>query len=336
MTAGIGLVAHRPQVILHVAAVAGSVGAEVVPLVHAGDGPGAAVRLGRVPITLVDVAATVGGSPGSPVGSVATSGLVVVHLAGESDAARHAAVRLGAGHVIELPAGSQWLADRLRPDDRAPVLAVLGAVGGAGATTVAIACAAAVGADCLLVDADPLSSGVDLPLGIDDGAAGRWSAVPDTSEPLVAESLRAALPVVHGITVVTGGLPDPPGGRIGAVMGVGRRDFARTVVDCGRQVHADAVTSGDAAVILTPATLAGVVGCRRILQDLPTDRVTLAIRSSGWLPSREVADELGIPRFVEVPRLARVAELAECGDVLAGGTGRKLRRLGHRIWGGAP
>lgn len=335
MTAGIGLVAHRPQVILHVAALAGSVGADVVPLVHAGDGPGAA-RPGRGMLTLVDVESAVGGSPASPAAAAATPGVVIVHLAGESHAARHAADLLGAGHVIELPAGAQWLAARLRPDERASVLAVLGAVGGAGATTLAIACAAAVGADCLLVDADPLSAGVDLPLGIDDGSAGRWSAVPDTSEPLVAESLRAALPVVRGITVVTGGLPDPPGGRIRAVVGVGRRDFARTVVDCGRQVHPDAVASGDAAVIVTPATLAGVVGCRRVLQDLPTDRVTLAIRPSGWLPSREVADELGIPRYLEVPRLARVAELAECGDVLAGGTGRRLRRIGHRIWGGAP
>jgi hypothetical protein len=335
MTAGIGLVAQRAQVILHVAALAGSVGAEVVPLVHAGDGPGAASS-GRVRITLVDVESAGAGSRSSSAGSTGTGGLAVVHLAGESGAARLAAERLGAQHVIELPAGSPWLADRIRPDDRVPVLAVHGAVGGAGATTLAIACAAAFGADCLLVDADPLSAGLDLPLGLDDGASGRWSAVPDTSEPLVAESLRAALPVVHGITVVTGRLPDPPGGRVRAVVGVGRRDFARTVIDCGRQVKVDAVIPGDAAVIVTPATLAGVVGCRRILQDLPSDRVILAIRPTGWLPSREVADELGIDRLVEVPRLPRVAELAECGDVLAGGNGRKLRRIGQRIWGGAP
>jgi hypothetical protein len=286
-------------------------------------------------MTLVDVECAAGDSPGTAAGSFPTDGLVVVHLAGEAAPARHAADRLGAGHIVELPGGSDWLAERLPPGDRASVLAVLGAVGGAGATTVAIACAAAVDADCLLIDADPLSAGLDLPLGIDDAAAGRWSAVPDTTEPLVADSLRAALPVVQGITVVTGGLPDPPGGRVRAVVGVGRRDFPRTVVDCGRWVHPDAVAPGDTAVIVTPATLAGVVGCRRILQDLPTDRVTLAVRPSGWLPAREVAEELGIQRFVEVPRLPRVAELAECGDVLAGGTGRKLRRIGRSIWGGA-
>jgi hypothetical protein len=208
-------------------------------------------------------------------------------------------------------------------------------VGGAGGTTAAIACAAAVGTDCLLVDADPWSAGVDLALGIDDPAAGRWPAVPDTTQPLVAESLRVALPTLHGITLVTGGLPDPPGARIGAVIGVGRRDFARTVVDCGRQAHPDAVGPGDAAVIVTPATLAGVVGSRRILERLPTGHVTLAIRASGWLPPRQVAEQLGIGRFVEIPGLARVAELAECGDLLTGRTGRALRRLGARIWGAA-
>jgi DNA-binding transcriptional ArsR family regulator len=200
-------------------------------------------------------------------------------------------------------------------------------------------------AECLLVDADPDSPGLDLPLGIPEGSGVRWSQIPDTADPLDPGSLRAALPEVGQVAVVTGsGLgsdsvpcPDPVcahvPGRVQGVMGAGRAEFARTVVDAGRGSLARGLLGpGDAVALVLPATLAGVVAGRRVLAALPTQQVVVLLRPSDWLPASEMAEQLGVPVSLEVPRLGRAAELADCGDLLSGRTGRALRSLGAQVW----
>jgi hypothetical protein len=248
--------------------------------------------------------------------------------------------------VVELPLGAPWLVSQLVPERGTAVLAVVGAVGGVGATTVAIACAVGAGPDCLLVDADPESPGLDLPLGIPEGAGARWSEIPDTADPLDVGSLRSALPQVGGVTVVTGpgigaglaggGAPGgfPGSGRVAGVLGVGRAEFARTVVDAGRGRPPVGLTGpGDAVAVVLPATLAGIVAGRGVLAGLAAQQAVVVLRPTGWLPADEVAEQLGVPIALEVPRLRRAAELAECGDLLSGRTGRALRSLGEQIWG---
>lgn len=263
--------------------------------------------------------------------------VVVIHRSGEAERAVELASAISAAHVVELPTAAAWLQARLRPLDPTPVLAVVGAVGGVGASTVAIACAAGAGPGCLLVDADPRSPGLDLPLGVADGEGARWSAFPDSSEPLVSESVRAALPIVEGISLLTGSLPEPFGNRVTSVLDVGRRAFPRVVLDCGRDIGTAALAGGDAAVVVVPATLAGVVSARRVLDELATsgistDRIVLALRPSGWLPREQVVGHLGDLACVEVPKLPRIGELADCGDLLSGRTGHRLRRLGAALW----
>ena len=273
-----------------------------------------------------------GGAPGSA-GRVGTDlPLVLVHRGDERDPARELAARLGARHLVELPAGAAWLGEQLGARPSVARLAVVGATGGAGATTVAIACAAGADSDCLLVDADPWSAGLDLPLGIPDDDGARWTSIPDAAAPLVADSVRAALPVVDGVTVLTGPLPDPMGARLGAVLEVGRAAFARTVVDLGRDVTALPGSLVDGVVVVCPATLPGVVSTRRLVGALPAQRLLVAVRATGWLPVGEVAEQLGGVPIVEVGRMPRAAELADCADLLSGRTGRTLRRLGQRIW----
>jgi hypothetical protein len=255
---------------------------------------------------------------------------IIVHLAGEAGAARALADVLGAGHVIELPAAVAWLGEHLVPRAGSPVVAVLGAVGGAGATTMSIACALGAGQASLLIDADPLSVGMDLALDLPEVPGGRWAAVPDTGEPLVAESFRSAFPVVEGVTVVTGAAPPAGDRRVASVLRVGREHFTRTVVDAGRAP--ELVDPGDWTLVITPATLAGVVGTRRLLDRLPTDRVLVAVRPTAWLSARDVAEELGCS-VRELPRIPKVAEMTDCGDLLRGRTGRALRRVGADIWG---
>jgi hypothetical protein len=247
--------------------------------------------------------------------------------------------------VVELPFGAPWLVSQLSPERGSAALAVVGAVGGVGATTVAIACAIGAGPDCLLVDADPESPGLDLPLGIPEGWGVRWSEIPDTVDPLDAGSLRSALPQVGGVTVVTGsgisagpadgGGPGglPGSGRVAGVLGVGRAEFARTVIDAGRGRPPVGLTGpGDVVALLLPATLAGIVAGRRVLDALVAQRPMVLLRPTGWLPADEVAEQLGVPIALEVPRLRRAAELADSGDLLSGRTGRALRHLGEQIW----
>jgi hypothetical protein len=372
----IGLVGQRADLAVEVAALAARVGATVVSL-----GPGDvlnAVGGVQVDLVLVDVAAVdtegredPGGvleMPGEGLGivrdpapwrPVVATGvapgagerrpdvpMVVLCRSGEGGWAREAAVTLGCVHVVELPLGAPWLVSQLAPERGSAVLAVVGAVGGVGATTVAIACARGAGPDCLLVDADPDSPGLDLPLGIPEGAGVRWSEIPDTADPLDAGSLRSALPQVGGVTVVTGpgisaglavggGSGGPPGlGRVAGVLGVGRAEFARTVLDAGRgQVPVGLLGPGDAVALVLPATLAGIVAGRRVLEGLVAQHAVVLLRPTGWVPADEVAEQLGVPIALEIPRLRRAAELAECGDLLSGRTGRVLRNLGEQIWG---
>lgn len=347
MAVQIGLVGQRADLALEVASLASRAGASVTALdpfdglqAASGDGPAPDVDLVLVDAvagaaTAVRVAAS---PPGVPV--------VVICRAGEVDGAREAALRLGSAHVVELPAGAPWLVSQLAPEPGAAVLGVVGAVGGVGTTTVAIACAVGAGSDCLLVDADPDSPGLDLPLGIPEGAGARWSQIPDTPDPLDPASLRSALPQVGAVSVVTGsgigsrtategGRVGAPGsGRVAGILGVGRSEFGRTVVDAGRGAPPVGLLGpADALALVLPATLAGVVAGRRVLADIATHQVVVLLRPSGWLPADEVAAQLGVPAVLEVPRLRRAAELADCGDLLTGRTGRALCQLGAQVWG---
>ncbi len=350
----IGLVGQRADLAVDVAALAARAGGSLVSLGPAdlsaagGPAPGLQVDMVLVDALVLHAASPVGtgsvlrgrgvgaGEPGPPV--------VVICRSGEVGWAREGAAAVGCDHVVELPLGAPWLVSQLAPEGTSSVLAVMGAVGGVGTTTVAIACAVGAGADCLLVDADPDSPGLDLPLGIPEGTGVRWPDIPDTSEPLDPGSLRSALPEVGGVWVVTGshvgsdrvavrGRGCAASGAMAGVVGVGRAEFARTVLDAGRGTAGGLTGAGDALALVLPATLAGVVAGRRALDAAGAQQVVVLLRATGWLPADEVAEQLGVPIALEVPRLRRAAELADCGDLLSGRTGRALRTLGEQVWG---
>lgn len=359
----IGLVGERADLVVEVASVAARAGAVVVPVAvsstswRAGRPPGGEDRgsLGdavagwadHVDVLLVDVAVLAGsqarpGPDSDPVGRQPDVPTAVICRRGEDDRARAAADLIGCPHVLEMPTGGPWLVEALSPPSESGLLGVLGATGGVGATTAAIACAVGAGRDCLLVDADPDSAGLDLPLGIPHTEGARWRQIPDSAAPLDPGSLRASLPQVEGVLIATG--PDGAGlvpgseagsreRRVGGVLGAGRAEFRRTVADLGRGSRAAGLLgAGDAVALVVPATVAGVVGGRRALGLLPTDRVVVLVRPCGWLTPADVVDRLGVTSAIEVPHLRRAPELAECGDLLSGRTGRALRGLGERVW----
>jgi len=339
----IGFIGQRADLAVEVTALAGQAGASVVPMGWSdGPGPHAPIVPGpEVEVVVVDVTAAAARLPDRALLADRPAGPagVVICREGEVAQARQVADDLGFAQVVQLPRAARWFSEQLMPSAHAPVLAVLGAVGGVGATTLAIACADTAGPDCLLVDSDPVSPGLDLVLGIPDGVGGRWGQIPDTSAPLDPGTLRAALPQVRGVTVVTGPLTSdslpqgPDAARVRSVIDVGRAEFARTVIDAGRgPMPADLIHAGDAVALVLPATIAGIVGARRVLAHLPTERVVVVLRPTGWLPADQVADQVGRPVDLEIRRLRRATELADCGDLLSGRTGAALRRVGERIW----
>lgn len=144
------------------------------------------------------------------------------------------AVALGAEHVAELPDAGRWMVDRIaQAGDAAmqsgPVISVVPAVGGAGASTIAALLARE--ARGFLVDIDPYGAAIPIDGGV------RWPDLAETRGRIPPASLRGALPSVHGVHVLTGtpgerfSIPAEP---LSAVLEAGARGFACTVVDTPR------------------------------------------------------------------------------------------------------
>lgn len=121
------------------------------------------------------------------------------------------AVRIGAQHVVFLPDAEGWLAELFGDlvdgcPEPAPLLAVVGGRGGAGATTLAVALAVTAsrsGRRVVIVDADPLGGGIDLVVG-GEGAAGlRWPDLAGTRGRVSSSALLEALPKADGLTVLS-------------------------------------------------------------------------------------------------------------------------------------
>lgn len=143
------------------------------------------------------------------------------------------AVALGASHVVRLPEAERWLVDQLADATEGstgggPVLAVLPASGGAGATTLARALVNAL-AGSLYVDLDPFGA---PDLAPPDGL--RWPDLAATAGRIPPASLRDALPVV-GQGRFLGGMSEEVGVEsVRAVLDAGSRGFPLTVVETPR------------------------------------------------------------------------------------------------------
>jgi secretion/DNA translocation related CpaE-like protein len=136
--------------------------------------------------------------------------VVVATLGSDADVPWRAALALGAEHVVVLPAAETFLVERLAAGEtaalrRATVVGIVGGTGGAGASVLAAALAVAsarLGHSTVLVDADPMSGGLDLVLGCESRIGARWQHLADVTGVLAPDDLRTALPSVHGVDVL--------------------------------------------------------------------------------------------------------------------------------------
>lgn len=269
---------------------------------------------------------------------------------------------MGAAHVLVLPGGESVLADLLltAPSRGAPsgrVVGVVGAVGGCGASTLAVAIAATQTArSALLVDADRVGAGLDLALGTEHEPGLRWGDLAGVRGALRPELLTQALPVLDGVHLLGWGAGEGsetvtetgdhgvdydglvPLDALRSVTAAARSTVDLTVLDLPRRLDPAAAQHWrllDAAVLVVPAQVRAVVAGRGLLDHLtavvPEVHVVVRSGTRGGLGVTPVGDALAWAisgRWASDPRLA---DAAERGDLLhasrSGPTGRLARDL---------
>ncbi len=244
---------------------------------------------------------------------------------------------------VPLPAGESWLARHLSEAvlDRSPgrVVAVAGALGGAGVSTIAYLLAAELvvrGASAALVDADPspgagiaslvegLRSGKHRDEGLSDSDRIGWEALGALDGEISAAQLGAALPVTEGIHVISGA----PGAEIRRRMlppavHAARRAFDWVILDVSRDYEAclAVLEHLDHLLLVTSCSAAGARAARQVSRcypELPLALLVNGMGHAGWSPD-EVAGAAGIPLAGDVPEqrwMRREAELGSAYELL--------------------
>lgn len=240
----------------------------------------------------------------------------------------------GVDVVLELPADAEALLSCLGAlglHVRARTLALVGARGGAGATTLAAAVAreaARTGACTALVDLDGASGGIDLLLGIEHEAGPRWADLRAERAGFPPDALSMALPRWESVRVLSG---DARGGARPGDPGV--PDAVRALVSEHDLVVLDLPRNGT-WVLAPPAGVApGCLPCDFVLlvatcdvrsaaaatvarEELGERDVRLVVRTPGpgGLDPVAFADACGLP-IVATTRTERgAAAAAERGE----------------------
>ena len=232
----------------------------------------------------------------------------VVTAAAPTDATFREALAVGAEHVVEVGAATEWLVEVLTDAEDADgvgqIVGVMGGSGGAGATMLASALAseAARLAPAVVVDCDPIGAGIERVLGSEEVAGIRWDAVGEVTGRLGGRALREALPTRDRLAVLGWG-PDRTALEAPAlreVVSAARRGFATTVLDLPRH-PVDAVSELlprlDALVLVSTLTVPGAASAGRVVASVPpTVPVLVVARSSrGGLRADDLAAHLGRP-----------------------------------------
>jgi secretion/DNA translocation related CpaE-like protein len=245
------------------------------------------------------------------------------------------AVEVGAERVVVLPDGEVWLVERLAeageaPMPEAPVVALLGGRGGAGATTLACALAvtaARTGRRVLLVDGDPLGGGIDLVFGAEAERGLRWPDLHGTRGRLPAAALAEALPRAAGLAVLSwgrGDAPTVPADAVRAVLAAGRRSHDLVVVDLPRSLDDAAravLAETTRAFVVVPAEVRAAAAAARVASTaalLCADlQVVVRGPAPGGLTASAVTRALGLPLAGELAPETGLAVALERGEAPA-------------------
>ncbi len=233
--------------------------------------------------------------------------VLVVDAATDGDEVWRSAVAIGATHVCRPSADDQAgaldeLAAALDGRGDACVVAVVGAVGGVGASSFAVQLAQA-GASrrwrTVVGDLDP-AGGIDLVLGADRAEGARWDTLDVAGGRLPAGALMDVLPrhgdlaflTVSRETSLAAADPVP-------VIGAARRAADLVVLDVPRHpASLDVVAHAELTVILVPEDVRGVAAARHLLGGLEGRAGTVVAVGRGvrgGLGKRGLVEHLKVP-----------------------------------------
>lgn len=336
------VVSEDPDLIDELVRLAAANGVEV----HlATDAEAARSRWSLAPLVLVgvDLAARVAGMRPERRRDVVLVGRQLV------DADWQRAVTIGAEHVACLPDAERWIIDRLADSGEGPpsngtVVSVMSTGGGAGASTFAATLAAIAAEEqrVLLVDLDPSAGGLDVLVGQEDVRATRWEELAATRGRLSVSTIRQALPLWSGVSVLSWGRSGS--GRIDvepltSVLDGGERGFDLVILDVARWLDPAtelALARSHHTVLVTAATVRGVSATarlREVLGDRCTSLGLVTRRHPGGVSPASVTASLGLPSLGELPHAPSLARRCESGEGPAprGSYARAVRRVLPRL-----
>ncbi len=245
--------------------------------------------------------------------------VVLVARGQESAALWQRGVAVRADHVALVPDAEAWLVERIadtvdNPAATAVTLGIIGARGGAGASTLAAAlglCAARRGQEALLVDVDTLAGGVELVVGCEDVAGLRWPEVAETRGRVSSSALRAALPNHEDLAVLSFDRTDDvqlEPATLQAMLSSARRGSDLVVVDLSRRVDtlvAEALPVLDVLILVSTLDVGAAAGASRLLALLeplcPDIRLVVRRTSAASVDVESLAATLRLPLLAVLP-----------------------------------
>lgn len=218
-------------------------------------------------------------------------------------------IGVGAHAVLVLPSQEDDLMTVLSADAgpsaerRGPIVAVVGARGGAGASVFAAALAQCADS-AFLVDVDPWGGGVDLVMGTESEQGLRWPDLALRGGRVAWDALHAALPSRQGVAVLSAGRDgaELEGPAVDAVVTAGSAAGVTVVCDLARRparATETAATTADLVALVTPAEVRACASAAAVgawLTEVNAN-VGVVVRgpAPGGLTAAEVAGSIGLP-----------------------------------------
>lgn len=234
------------------------------------------------------------------------------------------------GGLVQIGAGA---------DREGRMVAVRGASGGAGASTVAAGLAwraARTGRRCAVVDLDPYGGGLDLVLGAESEPGWRWPDLAAVTGQLV--DIAERLPQVDEVTVVSAGrhgaVTVPSATAVDSVLNGCLREHDLVITDLGRslpdELAAEALARADTALLLVRDDVRGVAAAGALVRaaaDTGAAWQVVVSRGPGQgLPSDTIADTLGIEVAATLPHDRALHIALQRGEPPGQVGGRRWRR----------
>ena len=280
-------------------------------------------------------------------------GLLVVTADADEPIDWAACLALGASGVLELGAADETLIaallDSVEPvTGSGRVVAVVGAVGGAGTSLFAAALAVAAAAgdrQVVLADCDRQAAGLDLLLGVEDRSGTRWETLSAPAGRLPVAALHRSLPAPRtasgriSVLCHDRAAPAPlPESAVDVLVRSVRRSGDLLVADLARARDTASdllVESADAVVVVCTADLRGACAAARSVGRLGGGPATgLVVRgpSPGGLGAAEIAEVVGLPLWAAMRPERQADRWWETGGLVTARRRGPLLTAARRVW----